>query len=169
MSEESIFVNDGACIRSVTAEDTEQLLGLIRELAEYERRLDEVTIDADTLHEALFSLHAAEAIMGFCDDEPVAYALFYPTFSTTTGRQGLYIEDIYVKPDHRGQGLGTLMMKALASAAEDRGCTAIAWCCISWTESAKEFYRRIGARQRDDLRVFHLEERAIRSLYGIPQ
>jgi ribosomal protein S18 acetylase RimI-like enzyme len=126
--------------------DLLRLLELIRQLAEYERRLGQVKATEEDLERALFGERpVAEAALAWQDGNAVGYALFYPVFSTFRGRAALYLEDVYVVPEARGQGVGVAFMRYLARLAQQRGYDRIEWSVLEWNTPAIEFYRRLGA------------------------
>ncbi|HEV2703383.1 MAG TPA: GNAT family N-acetyltransferase [Steroidobacteraceae bacterium] len=134
-------------IRSVRAEEVELVMQFIRELAEYERLAHEVIASSDDLRAALFGARPyAEAIFGCLDQVPRGFALYFHSFSTFLGKPGLYLEDLYVQPAARGQGLGTRMLAWLAQLALERGCGRFEWAVLDWNEPALKVYRSLGAR-----------------------
>ncbi len=133
-------------IRPVQREDLTRLLQLIRELAEYERRLEQVVATEADLERALFGERpVAEAVLAWQGERAVGYALFYPVFSTFRGRAALYLEDVYVVPEMRGRGVGLAFMRYLARIAKQRGYDRIEWSVLDWNTPAIEFYRKLGA------------------------
>jgi len=133
-------------IRLVQREDLTRLLQLIRELAEYERRLEQVVATEADLERALFGERpVAEAVLAWQGERAVGYALFYPVFSTFRGRAALYLEDVYVVPEMRGRGVGLAFMRYLARIAKQRGYDRIEWSVLDWNTPAIEFYRKLGA------------------------
>ena len=133
-------------IRPSRVEDVPLILQLIRELAEFENLAHQVLATEDSLGEALFgSRRVAEALVGLRLNEIVAYAIFFDTFSTFLGKPGLYLEDLYVKPTHRGRGVGRALLREVASIAIDRGCGRLEWSVLDWNERALSFYRELGA------------------------
>lgn len=140
-------------IRSATADDVSLILRFIRELADYEKLLDEVVATEDLLHEWLFEKHKAEVIIGELAGEPVAFALFFHNFSTFLGRAGIYLEDLYVCPSARGRGIGTRMLAFLAELALERGCGRLEWWCLDWNTDSIAFYQSLGAEAMSDWTV----------------
>ncbi|MCX7924928.1 MAG: GNAT family N-acetyltransferase [Fimbriimonadales bacterium] len=133
-------------ICSVQPKDLSCLLQLIRQLAEYERRLEQVVAKEADLERALFGERpVAEALLAWRGGQAVGYALFYPVFSTFRGRAALYIEDVYVVPEVRGQGVGLAFMRTLARIARQRGYDRIEWSVLEWNAPAIEFYKKLGA------------------------
>lgn len=126
--------------------DLLRLLELIRQLAEYERRLEQVKATEEGLERALFGERpVAEAALAWYGGNTVGYALFYPVFSTFRGRAALYLEDVYVVPESRGQGVGWALMRYLAQIAQQRGYDRIEWSVLEWNTPAIAFYKKLGA------------------------
>ncbi len=133
-------------IRPATAADVPTILRFVRDLATFEREPDAVEATDAMLHDALFgAAPAAEAVIAESDGEAQGFALFFHNFSTWTGRRGLYLEDLYVTPDARGQGVGTALLRHLAGIAVARGCGRFEWSVLDWNADAIAFYRRMGA------------------------
>lgn len=133
-------------IRTTDTSDCPLILSLICELAEYEKLSHEVIATVTQLEETLFGDKAyAEVLIGEYQGQPVAYALFFHNFSTFTGRPGIYLEDVYVKPKMRGKGFGTAIMRHLAKLTVARDCTRFEWSVLDWNEPSIKFYRSIGA------------------------
>lgn len=152
-------------IRPATEADAQLLFDLILELAAYEKMADEVVGDAEVLRRSLFEQGAAEALLlETADGEAVGYAIFFTTFSTFECRSGIWLEDVYVRPEHRRGGIGRLVMEHLAKLALDRGHVRLDWVALEWNEPALNFYERIGARRLDDWRLLRLEKDGIRRL-----
>ena len=134
-------------IRPATRVDVPLILALIKELAEYERLSHEVSATEPQLTEWLFGpTPKAEVIVGEVNGEPCGFALFFHNFSTFLAKPGIYLEDLYVKPDKRGLGLGEALLRDLAAIAVERGCGRLEWAVLDWNEPAIGFYRRLGAR-----------------------
>jgi GNAT superfamily N-acetyltransferase len=151
-------------IRKATPEDVPALLGLIRELAAFEKLTHEVSADTDLLYNALFTRRAAHALVGEEDGEAVAFAIYFFNFSTFLAKPGLYLEDLFVRPAHRGRGYGEQFLKHLAGVAEQEGCGRFEWAVLDWNENAIRFYRRLGAQAMHDWTVFRLNQSGIRQL-----
>lgn len=133
-------------LRPVARAEIPTLLRLIRQLAAYERRLEQVIATEADLERGLFGQPpVAEAVMAWQDAQAVGYALYYPVFSTFRGRAALYLEDIFVVPEARGQGVGYALMRHLAQVAQQRGYDRIEWSVLDWNTPALEFYRKLGA------------------------
>jgi GNAT superfamily N-acetyltransferase len=138
-------------IRAVTEDDLELVLAFIRELAEYEHLLHEVTATPQNLRAALFGPRPyAEAVLGCIEGQACGFALFFHNFSTFLGKPGLYLEDLYVRPAARGRGLGSYMLAWLARLALDRGCGRFEWAVLNWNEPALRVYRAMGARAANE-------------------
>ncbi|MCS6919666.1 MAG: GNAT family N-acetyltransferase [Fimbriimonadales bacterium] len=133
-------------IRPARPADLPRLLALIRQLAEYERRLEQVVATEADLARALFGERpVAEAALAWQGEQAVGYVLFYPVFSSFRGRAALYLEDVYVTPEARGQGVGRAFMSYLARIATQRGYDRIEWSVLEWNTPAIEFYKKLGA------------------------
>ncbi len=155
-------------IRTATAADVPVILQLIHDLAEYERAPDEVVATAEGLQEALFGAQpAAEVLLGEEAGAPVCFALFFHNFSTWLGRRGLYLEDLFVRPDVRGKGYGRALLVRLAEIARERECGRMEWAVLDWNEPAIQFYRKLGARPNDDWTIFRLTRDGIADLAGL--
>ncbi len=136
-----------AQIRDAGPGDVASILAMIRELAEYERLADQVEATEELLGEALFgSRPTAEALIAERDGESIGYALFFPTFSTFLAIQGIWLEDIYVRPQHRKGGAGRALLAAVAAKLRERGGKRLEWSALDWNELALGFYRGLGAR-----------------------
>jgi GNAT superfamily N-acetyltransferase len=154
-------------IRFATPRDSATILGLIRDLADYERAPQEVIATEDLLRENLFgSRPAAEVLLGEENGQPICFALFFHNFSTWMGRPGLYLEDLFVRPDSRGKGYGRALLVRLAQIARERGCGRMEWAVLDWNEPAIQFYRKLGARPNDDWTIFRLTQEGIADLAG---
>jgi GNAT superfamily N-acetyltransferase len=152
-------------IRYAREADLPLLLRFIRELAEYEKLAHEVEAGEEDLRANLFGEGAvAEAAIGEWQGEPVAMATFFHSFSSFTGRRGLHLDDLYVRPEMRGRGVGKAMLAWLARLAVERGCARFEWWVLDWNAPAVEFYRAIGARPVQDVRVQRLQGEALSRL-----
>src|SRR6201981_2289497 len=144
-------------IRPARVEDVPVILELIRDLATYERAPDDVTATEEQLVEVLFGKRpAAEVLLAFEAQAPVGFAVFFYNFSTWLGRPGLYLEDLFVKPEMRGKGYGRALLVELAKIARDHNCGRMEWAVLTWNEPAIQFYNKLGAGSLDDWRVFRL-------------
>ena len=144
--------------------DTGLILQFIRELAEYEKMLDEVIATEDMLKEWLFDKKKAEVILAVVDGIEIGFALFFHNFSTFLGRAGLYIEDLYVKPEYRGCGYGKSILKKLAEIAVERGCGRLEWWCLDWNKPSIDFYLSLGAEKMDDWTVYRIAGDTLKKL-----
>ena len=144
-------------IRPARVEDMSIILQLIRDLATYERAPDEVTATEDQLVDVLFGERpVAEVLLAFEEESPVGFAVYFYNFSTWLGQPGLYLEDLFVKPEKRGKGYGRALLVELAKIARDRGCGRMEWAVLNWNEPAINFYRALGAKPMDEWTVFRL-------------
>jgi len=149
-------------------EDVPTILRFIRELAEYERALDQVEATEEDLERALFGpapavfAHLAENEEG----EPVGFALWFLNFSTWTGRHGIYLEDLYVTPEARGRGHGKALLSELARIAVERGYARYEWSCLDWNEPSIRFYKSLGAEAMTEWTGYRLSGRALRMVAG---
>jgi GNAT superfamily N-acetyltransferase len=153
-------------IREAVEADVPLVASLIRELAEYERLLAEVTATEEGLRRALFGerRYAEVVIAEGAGAEPLGFALFFHNFSTFLGRPGIYLEDLYVRPPHRARGIGRALLGHLATLAEERGCGRLEWAVLDWNEPAIGFYRKLGARPTAGWTVYRLEGGALARL-----
>lgn len=136
--------------------DAPLILQFIRELADYEKMSDEVVADEETLEEWIFDKGKAEVLFAVVDGKEVGYALFFHNFSTFLGRAGIYLEDLFVKAEHRGKGYGKAMLKQLASIAVERKCGRLEWSCLDWNQPSIDFYRSLGAEPMSDWTVYRM-------------
>jgi GNAT superfamily N-acetyltransferase len=152
-------------IRSATRDDVPLILQLIQDLATYERAPKDVVATEKGLVEVLFGEKpAAEVRLAFEGDTAVGFAVFFHNFSTWLGRPGLYLEDLFVKPEHRGKGYGRALLVDLATIARERGCGRMEWAVLDWNDPAIQFYRKLGAQPMDEWTVFRLSRDGIGTL-----
>ncbi len=152
-------------IKFATIEDVPLILTFIKELADYEKLLHEVVATEDTLRNTLFGASScAEVVIGYYDDMPISFALFFHNFSTFLGKSGIYLEDLYVKPAMRGNGFGKKMLAFLAQLAKERNCGRLEWWVLDWNEEAITFYKRIGAKPMDGWTVYRVDGDALENL-----
>jgi GNAT superfamily N-acetyltransferase len=152
-------------IRNTTPLDVAGMLGLMRELAVYEKLTHLFVATEQTLHEALFGNRpAAEALVAEREGKIVGYALFFHNFSTFLGRRGLYLEDIYVQPALRGSGLGTALLRRVAAIAVERQCGRFEWSVLDWNQTAIDFYTKMGATVLPDWRIVRVTDDALNRL-----
>ena len=154
-------------IRPGTEDDVPLILSLIRELAEYERLSHEVVATEEMLRDSLFGeRRVAEMLLGYLDGEPAGFALFFHTFSTFLGRPGIYLEDLYVRPEFRGAGVGRALLVHIAGLARERGCGRLEWSVLDWNEPAIGFYKRLGASPVSGWTVYRVTGEALEELAG---
>ena len=142
--------------RQATREDAPLILEFIKGIAEYEKMLDEVRATPELLLEWLFDKGAGEVIFVMEDDREVGFVLYFYNFSTFVGKAGLYIEDLYVKPEHRGKGHGKALMEFLIAKARKEGLGRMEWTCLDWNAPSIAFYKSLGARPMDEWTNFRL-------------
>ena len=153
--------------RPAGIDDIELIGRLIRDLAIYQNSGDDCVCTHDAIEEALFSSPpAAEVIIGELDGTPVGFALFYEIYSTFLGRKGLYLEDLFVLPEARGQGLGKALLRKLASVAIERNYARMDWFVLDWNKPSIEFYKTLGAAPLDMGTIFRLKENELVALSG---
>lgn len=142
--------------RYAREEDAALILRFIRELAEYEKMSDEVVATEELLREWIFEKRRAEVIFALEDGEEVGFALFFHNFSTFLGRAGIYLEDLYVRPESRGKGYGKGLLKKLAQIAVERGCGRLEWSCLDWNQPSIDVYLSLGAEPMSDWTTYRL-------------
>ena len=152
-------------IQPATVADVPLILQLIRELATYERAPDDAVATEPQLRDVLFGEKpAAEVLLAFENEVPVGFAVYFFNFSTWLGCPGLYLEDLFVRPELRGKGYGRALLVRLAQIAQERGCGRMEWAVLDWNEAAIQFYKKLGAKPMDDWTVFRLTRNEIASL-----
>ncbi|TMB88101.1 MAG: GNAT family N-acetyltransferase [Chloroflexi bacterium] len=152
-------------IRPAERADVPLVAGLIRQLARFEKLEHEVVLTEELLDAGLFGARPyAEAVMAEQDGEAIGFALFFHTFSTFLARPGLYLEDLFVLPDHRGHGVGRALLAHLAQLALERGCGRLEWAVLNWNQEAIRFYERLGARPNSEWTVYRLAGEALQAL-----
>ena len=155
----------GVSLRFATREDVGLILAFVRELAEYERAPDAVVADEAVLAANLFGDRpGAEVVIAEVEGQPAGFALFFHNFSTWLGKRGLYLEDLFVRPEFRGRGVGQALMAFLAKLAIERGCGRFEWWVLDWNTPAIDFYRRLGAVGMDEWTVQRLTGDALQKL-----
>ncbi len=150
--------------RFATEKDMALILQFIKELASYEKMLCEVVAEEATLREWIFEKQKAEVIFALEDEKEVGFALFFHNFSTFLGRAGLYLEDLYVKPEYRGKGYGKALIQTLAKIALERGCGRLEWWCLDWNKTSIDFYLSLGAEPMKDWTVYRIAGDTLKSL-----
>ncbi|WP_169974837.1 GNAT family N-acetyltransferase [Tautonia rosea] len=154
-----------ATIRPARPDDCETIVELIRELADYEQLLEHAKATPEDVQRGLFGHRPfAEALIAEWDGHPVGLALFFHTFSTFRGQAGVYLEDLFVRPSHRGRGIGKALLSSLARLAVDRGCGRLEWSVLNWNEPAIGFYQAMGARPMDEWTVYRIDDEPLRRL-----
>ena len=149
-------------IREATISDVPIILHLIRDLATYERAPNDVVATEQGLREVLFGPDpSAKVVLIFEGEEAMGFAVYFFNFSTWLGRPGLYLEDLFVKPETRGRGYGRALLVHLAKIARDHGCGRMEWAVLDWNEPATQFYRKLGATPLEDWTVFRLTQDGI--------
>jgi GNAT superfamily N-acetyltransferase len=165
VTEQSDIGVTGLRLRFAREDDVGVVLGLIRELADYEKLEYEVVADEATLRGSLFGdRQVAEVLIAEYHNAPVGFALFFHNFSTFLGRPGIYLEDLYVKPEARGRGIGTALLTYIARLATERGCGRVEWWVLDWNRPAIEFYEKLGAIPMNAWTVFRLTGEALEDL-----
>jgi Acetyltransferases len=159
-----VAIADDTRIRPATEADVQLIFDLICELATYEKLRDAVSGDPEVLRRSLFEQRAAEALIVEVGGEPIGYAIFFTTFSTFECRSGIWIEDVYVRPEHRRGGIGRAVMEHLAALALERGHVRLDWCALEWNEPALRFYDGLGAARLEDWRMLRLDRQAMEGL-----
>ena len=150
--------------RQAQIQDVPLVLSFIRELAEYEKLLDQVVATEEGLRYWLFEKRSAEVLFLLEDGQEVGFALFFHNFSTFLGRAGLYLEDLYVRPAYRGKGYGKALIQKLAQIAVRRGCGRMDWWCLDWNKPSIGFYRSLGAVPMDEWTTYRLEGETLQEL-----
>ena len=159
--------NGNFTIRPATERDVPVILAFIRQLAEYEKLSHEAVMTEEILRQSLFgSRRAAEVLLGYSSDQPVAFAVFFHNFSTFLGRSGLYLEDLFVIPEMRGKGFGKAMLVELARIARERNCGRFEWSVLDWNKPAIDFYKALGAVPMDEWTIFRVTGEALKRLAG---
>jgi GNAT superfamily N-acetyltransferase len=152
-------------IRPAAAADLPLIAQFIRDLAEYEKLAHEVRFDEAVLGDRLFGRRPyAEVLIGEFDGTPQGFALFFHNFSTFEGKPGVYLEDLFVRPEARGSGLGKALLKRLAQIAIERDCARLEWWVLDWNEPAIGFYKKLGAKPMDEWTTFRVEGEALTAL-----
>lgn len=151
-------------VRIAERKDVPLILDFIKELAVYEKMLDEVVATPEILEEWLFNKQKAEVIFALDEGKEVGFALFFHNFSTFLGRSGLYLEDLYVKPEFRGKGYGKGLLTELAKIAVERGCGRFEWVCLDWNQPSIDFYKKMGAVPMSDWTIYRIAGQTLSDL-----
>ena len=152
--------------RYAERKDVPLILQFIKELADYEKMLDEVVADEETLEEWIFDKQKAEVIFAVADGTEVGFALFFHNFSTFLGRAGIYLEDLFVRPECRGKGYGKAILEKLAAIAVERKCGRLEWWCLDWNQPSIDFYLSLGAEPMSDWTVYRIAGDTLKELAG---
>lgn len=150
--------------RFASEKDTALILYFIRELADYEKMLDQVVADEEALKHWIFEQKKAEVVFALEDGKEVGFALFFHNFSTFLGRAGLYLEDLFVLPEYRGKGYGKGLIRLLAKIAVERGCGRFEWWCLDWNKPSIDFYCSLGAEPMTDWTVYRITGDTLKEL-----
>lgn len=147
---------NGLTLRFAQEKDVSLILEFINKMAEYENMTNEVVATEELLKESLFERKAAEVVIGNYKEEPAGYALFFYNFSTFLGKPGIYLEDLFVKPEFRGKGIGKIMLSFLAKLAIERNCGRLEWSCLDWNKPSIRFYKKLGAIPLDEWTAYRV-------------
>ena len=150
--------------RFATENDVALILEFIKGLAEYEKMSDDVVADEELLREWIFEKNKAEVIFAMENGIEVGFALFFHNFSTFLGRAGIYLEDLFVKPEYRGRGHGKALITELARITVERGCGRLEWCCLDWNKPSIDFYTSLGAVPLDEWTTYRLTGEKLKAL-----
>lgn len=151
-------------LKHATIEDVTSILALIHALAEYENLMPLVQTTEEDLRKYLFEQKMAEVVIGVYHDEPVGYILFFHNYSTFTGKPGIYLEDLFVKPEYRKMGFGKIFFEYLGSLAKKRNCRRLEWTCLDWNEPSIRFYESRGGKRRKEWNLFRLDGKELEAL-----
>ena len=145
-----------------TDRDVTVILGFIRKLAEYEKLSHQVEATEELLRDTLFGARrVAEVLIAYLEGAPAGFALYFHNFSTFLGRPGIYLEDLFVEPAHRGKGIGKALLVEIAKIAKERNCGRLEWAVLDWNKPAIDFYRKLGAVPLDDWTLFRVTGEAL--------
>lgn len=145
-------------IRSITLADINHLYDMILELAAYEKLENQVEMTYDDLYNVIFNEKIARVLIAQLDEKVVGYCLYFYNMSTFKGRKGIYIEDIYVRPEYRKNGIGKKMLCKIRDIAKENNCGRIEWCCLDWNTPSSDFYISMGAKKNDGWGIFRVDE-----------
>ena len=152
----NVLMSEKLTFRYAERNDIPLILQFIKELAAYEKLINEVVADEKTLEEWIFDKQKAEVLFAVVDGGEIGFALFFHNFSTFLGRAGIYLEDLFVKPEYRGKGYGKAILIKLAAIAVERGCGRLEWWCLDWNKPGIDFYLSLGAEPMSDWTVYRL-------------
>ena len=160
------FTDKTLSFRKAEQRDVPLILEFIRELADYEHMLDEVVATPELLEKWIFDERKAEVVFAVEEGREVGFALFFHNFSAFLGRAGIYLGDLYVRPEFRGKGYGKALVRELARIAVERGCGRLEWWCLDWNEPSIDFYLSLGAEPMKDWTVYRVAGQALTDLAG---
>ncbi len=152
---------NGVKFKRTTEDDIPIILDFIKQIAIYEKMLDKVTATEESLKKSIFENNRAEALLIEFNNEVIGYIIYFFNFSTFVGREGLYLEDLYIKPEYRGNGIGKKSFELLAHIAKENKCERLEWVCLDWNEPSLKFYKNIGAKQMNEWIIHRLDKEAI--------
>ena len=155
---------EGFTLRETDENDLSLILGFIKEIAEYEKLAHAVEATEESLKKYVFEKRRAEVLIVEKDEKPMGYVVYFYNFSTFTGTSGLYLEDVFIRSEYRGMGLGKEIIKLLGKIAREEGCKRMEWVCLNWNEPSKKFYTGLGAIPMDEWTTFRLTEEYVREL-----
>lgn len=155
---------EGFTLRETSENDLSLILGFIKEIAEYEKLSHAVDVTEESLKKYVFEKRRAEVLIVEKDENPIGYVVYFYNFSTFTGTSGLYLEDVFIRSEYRGMGLGKEIFKILGKLAREEGCKRMEWVCLNWNEPSKKFYKGLGAISMDEWTTFRLTDDYIRKL-----
>lgn len=150
--------------RYADRQDLGLILEYIKELAEYEKLQDEVVATEEILEEWIFNQKKAEVILAQADGKEAGFILFFHNFSTFLGRAGIYLEDLFVRSEYRGSGVGKALLKKLGAVTVERGCGRLEWSCLDWNQKSIDFYRSMGAVSMDEWTVYRVTGDSLKQL-----
>jgi GNAT superfamily N-acetyltransferase len=159
-----IKINDHILLRSAQKRDTKLIINFIYELAEYEHLTHLVEVDEMTLKKYIFKEKKIEVIIAEYDNKPAGFTVYFHNFSTFLGRPGIYIEDLYIKPEFRGKGLGKHLFSYLAKLVHKRAYGRLEWACLNWNEPSVKFYKSQGAQPLDEWTVYRISGKNLEKL-----
>ena len=157
-------MEDTLNFRYANETDVKLILYFVKELAKYEKMLDDVIATEELLQDWIFIKKKAEVIFAIVDGKEIGIALFFHNFSTFVGRAGIYLEDLFVLPEYRGKGYGKAILKMLAKIAVERGCGRLEWSCLNWNKPSIDFYLSLGAQQMQDWTVYRVEGKTLHNM-----